>query len=477
MLNIFDRLILGEIIMKKLANRYRTYFTNRPETLIVYSFLSVIVIGAFLLSLPVASRVGRLSLIDALFMSTSAVCVTGLTLVDIGRNFTLFGQLVLLCLIQLGGLGIMTFSLLFLVLIGRKVSLRSRRSIVNLSPNIDLQNFKYSLSVIFIMAFVIEAIGASLLFLHFKNIHSVLFAAYSSVFHSISAFCNAGFSLYSDSFVRFNNQPYVLFVMIGLIVLGGLGFIVIDELINFYKKRRQSSRLPLSLHTKIALIGSLFFTAFGFCFIWSLERSNLFADMPSGQQFLNALFLSVTSRTAGFNTVETSLLANPTLFFVIILMFVGGCPGSTAGGIKIHTAVSLIAFAKDKLKGLSMASIFNRKIPNDVVDRAMTVLVVSSLIVMCSFFVIEIAQSVHTPHILVGRKEDFLDLLFESISAFGTVGLSTGATSKLTFLGKIITILLMFSGRLGPLTIGIALQIRQKKKIKYEFPQEEIMIN
>jgi trk system potassium uptake protein TrkH len=276
----------------------------------------------------------------------------------------------------------------------------------------------------------------------------------------------------------FNNNPYVMLILMSLIALGGLGFIVIYEVFHIsVNKRKNNRKIGLSLHTKIALTGSLFFIIFGAISIWLLEIRGILRDMPIVHQFFNSFFLSVTSRTAGFNTLDLSLLSTPTLLLVISLMFIGGCPGSTAGGIKIHTFLSVIALIRNKLKGLDMASLFGRRIPNATVDRALTIFISSLLIIFFAVFLLQLIENPLIPHLEINLKEGFLDTLFEAVSAFGTVGLSTGTTSYLSFGGKAIIIFLMFIGRIGPLTLGIALQSRKRSKIVYEFPDEEIILS
>lgn len=456
----------------------KNLFNHKPEALIFYSFLLVVLIGTALLRMPFSSRNIPLSWIDALFMSTSAVCVTGLSVVDVGAGLTLFGQSIILILVQLGGLGIMTFSLLFLISIGKRVSLHSQLCIQDLSQDMSLRNIKYSVFLIFIMTFVVEFVGMCLLFLNFKNYHPFGFALYSSLFHAISAFCNAGFSLYSDSFVSFKGNPSIMLILMVLVVLGGLGFIVIYEVFRIVvNKTNRGRRAALSLHTKIALTGSVFFIVCGGFVVWLFESRGALRDMPVLYQIFNAIFLSITSRTAGFNTLDTASLSNPTLLFVIFLMFVGACPGSTAGGIKIHTLFSVAALVRNKMRGLGMSSLFKRKISPAIVDRAITIFISAFLIVLVAVFLLQITENNSISHLKVNPKEGFLDTLFEAVSAFGTVGLSTGITSSLSTGGKVIIIFLMFAGRIGPLTLGIALQMRQKRNIVYEFPNEEIVVS
>ncbi|MBN1493988.1 MAG: hypothetical protein JW938_07565 [Candidatus Omnitrophica bacterium] len=456
----------------------KNIFNHKPEALIFYSFVTAAFLGALLLQLPFAATTKPLSFIDALFMATSAVCVTGLSLIDIGTDLTLFGQIVILFLIQLGGLGIMTFSMLFLIFVGKKIAIAHQLCIPDLSQEISIKNFKYAIVSIVALTATIELIGAVLLYFPFRERHSGLFAMYNALFHSISSYCNAGFSLYADSFMGFSAHPYVMSVVMVLIVFGGLGFIVLYELLKVcFRKRRHENKTGISLHTKIALTGSFLFICLGAILIWCLEHRGIMQDMPLGHQIFNSLFLSITSRTAGFNTLDTSLLSNPTLLLLLLFMFVGGCPGSTAGGVKIHTFFSLIALTKNKLQGLSMVSLFKRKIPDVVIDRALTIFISSMLIVFGAVFLLQLVENVTVSHFLVQERKAFLDTLFEAVSAFGTVGLTTGTTNHLSYLGKIIIILLMFVGRIGPLTLGIALQMQQKKKLIYEFPQEEIIVS
>lgn len=453
-------------------------FHHKPEVLILYSFLLFAVLGAFLLKLPIASTKGALSWIDAFFMSTSAVCVTGLSTVDVGTQLTVFGQIVILCLIQIGGLGIMTFSLLFLIFLGKQISLPFQLCLPDLSQEISFKNIRYAIASIFMMTITFELVGMIVLFCAIKNHHTVLFALYSALFHSVSAFCNAGFSLYADSFMHFNTNPYIMCTLMGLIIPGGLGFIVIYEILRIaVNQKRGKGKMGMSFHTKIALMGSAVFIGGGTLIIWIFERGACLRGMSLPNQFFNALFLSVTSRTAGFNTLDTSLLSNPTLLILLFCMFVGGCPGSTAGGIKLHTFFSLLALVKDKLRGLQMASLFKRKIPDAVLVRAFTIFVSALLIIFAAVLFLQLSENASVSHLFVGEREEFFDTLFEAVSAFGTVGLSTGTTPYLSFLGKIIIIMLMFIGRVGILTLGIALQMKQKEKILYEFPQEEILVS
>jgi len=447
---------------------------NRPEKLIAYSFICAIIAGCLLLKLPFSAKSGHMSFIDALFTATSAVCVTGLSVIDIGKDLTFTGQAFMLVLIQAGGLGIMTLSVLFFLMLGKRTSFTSRLSLGNISLDFDPQSMKRTLGLVLATTFIFEFAGAALLYGQMSRIHTFPMAVFSSVFHAVSAFCNSGFSLYSDSLTRFQGQIYVPVVIMALVVTGGLGFMVISEFYEGIIDIKNRKRFRLSLHSKIALTGTACLLVLGAAVIFALEQKNLFAGMPAVNKAVNAVFLSVTSRTAGFNTVDTGMLSNATLFFVIMLMFIGGCPGSTAGGIKVNTFVVLFAVLAGKLKGDLTTSIYKRKIPPVVIDKTVAIFS-ASLFVLCLFlFLFLMSENIWVSHTV--SKGSFLELFFESASAFGTVGLSVGATAKLSTLGKLLTVFLMFAGRVGPITLAVALQTMRRKRLKYEYAEEEIMV-
>ncbi len=446
----------------------------KPEKIIVYSFLGAILLGTLLLMAPFATKSGHMPVTDAIFTATSAVCVTGLSVVDIGSDLTFWGQVIILLLIQAGGLGIMTFSVLFFIMLGRRTSLTTRLSISNISLKIDTLNLKRTLKIVVLTTFIFETIGAMFLFTRFNDIHPIPFAVFSSIFHAVSAFCNAGFSLYSDSLSRFSGSFFVPSVMIALIVLGGLGFMVINELLLWGESVKKHEKIRISLHTKIALTGTAALLLIGTAIIWPLESQNLLASYSPAHKFMNSLFLSVTARTAGFNTVNTALLSDATLFFLLFLMFVGGCPGSTAGGIKINTFMVLCALVAGKLKGTSSTSVYNRKIPSTVIDKTLMIFAASLLLLFSFLFMMLIVEKGGLSH--ASSRGGFLEIFFETTSAFGTVGLSTGITPMLTVSGKLLLVLLMFAGRIGPITLGIALHTRRKKDVKYDYAEEEIMV-
>lgn len=449
-----------------------TKLSLNPGRMVLVSFASAIFIGALLLRLPIATRQGSLSWIDAFFMSTSATCVTGLSVMDIGTRLTFFGQTVILMLIQAGGLGIMTFSVFLMILFRQNVSLSSIIS-VNFEPQHNhAGKLLHVLLFVLGMTFTIEAIGACLLFSRFKDLHSLPFAVFSSVFHSVSAFCNAGFSLYKESLVRFQHEFFVPAVFMGLIILGGLGFMLIDEIRVWLYRRIHGMPMKLSLHTRICLTMTVILIVSGAGFIFLLERQNLLENLPRSQQIVNAFFMSITARTAGFNMIEIPSLTNATLFFLMWLMFIGACPGSTAGGIKVTTIAVLYALIKSKIRGVS-ASLFHRNIPNATVIRSLSMFAASFFMIVVATFLFLMSEHIGVSH--MDTKGSFLDQIFEVTSAFGTVGLSTGITTTLTTIGKAFVIFIMFAGRVGPLTLGVIF-LTGKAKPVYDYVEEDVII-
>lgn len=447
-----------------------------PAKLIILSFLSAIGVGTALLMLPGATLGPPLSFIDALFMATSSVCVTGLSVVDIGSELTWLGQGVLLGLFQIGGLGIMTFSLVFSVLFGVRTSLAGRLSVSAFSRYADAWGVFHALLFALGVTFCFEVIGALLLYPKMAQLHPAPEALFSAIFHAVSAFCNAGFSLYGASLSGFRLEPGVLSVFMALIVLGGVGFIVLDELRRWVWNAvtRKEKTFRLSLHTRIALAGTLLLVVGGAAVIWLLEKDRLLSGMAMPAQIANALFLSITSRTAGFNTIETAFLTNGTLFFVISLMFIGGCPGSVAGGVKIHTLAIFLGYLKSALQGRRTVALFQRQIPRAIVGRSVAIIASAFLILHLAVLLL---QAVETSGVIRAAAQGrFLSLLFEATSALGTVGLSMGITSALSSPGKLLIVLLMFVGRVGPLTMALAILERQRRQVNFECVEEEILI-
>ena len=444
-----------------------------PSRTIIFSFLGVIVLGWILLSLPQASREGPLSLVDSLFTATSATCVTGLIVVDTGSRLTTFGQVVVLTLIQLGGLGIMTFSTLFLLMMGRGLSIKHRLILQESLSQYPLKDMFRLLRYVISFTLTVEALGALLLYGKFIRFYTPGQAAYHAVFHSISAFCNAGFSLYRTSFVAFQGDLWVNLVMTALIILGGLGFFVLTDL-NVLKRLTSFKRpRKLSLHTKtvFAVTGSLLLA--GTLLVLLMEWQNTLAGMPIGMKLLTSFFQSVTARTAGFNTLLTDKLNNATLFLLIVLMFIGASPGSTGGGIKTSTFGVLVALMLARLRGRRNVELFHRTISLAIVSRAVSVAALALITVAVITMILSVTEGgLVSSQLERGR---FLELLFETTSAFGTVGLSTGVTSSLTILGKILISITIFIGRVGPLTLALAIGQRAVRRT-YEYPEENVMV-
>ncbi len=422
------------------------------------SFALAILAGALLLFLPVAA-VHKISFIDALFTATSAVCVTGLTVLDTGKDFTLFGQIVILFLIQIGGLGIMTFSVFFLLFLKEKVPLKTKIAVKStLSGNYF--DVSYLIKNIFLVTMVIELSGALLLFIYFMLHHfSVSNALLFSLFHSVSAFCNAGFALFSDSLIGFQTNWFVNIVIMLLIILGGIGFTVYLDIIE---KR-------LSLHTKIVLSVSLFLIFIGTFFIFVVEYNNGLSGLNFGNKFLVSLFQSVTTRTAGFNTIDLNDFKDVTLIIMMLLMFIGASPGSCGGGVKTTTFTIFIMTLFSTSQGKDYINLFNRTISKEAIFKSFAVMLVAITFLLLGI----LGLSVFDPTPM--NRSDFLSATFEAFSALGTVGLSLGYTKKLSVYAKIVTIMLMFLGRVGPLTLVMGLRYKHRKAV-YKFAEENIMI-
>lgn len=445
-----------------------------PAVVILASFAAAIALGAALLALPAAST-ERLSLVDAVFTATSAVCVTGLTVVDTGTRFTTFGQLVILALFQVGGLGIMTVAMFAVLLLGRHVSFRDRMVIedsMHHSPTAELGRL---LRYVVAFTFTVEALGAVLLWLRWRNDFPAGRAVYLSAFHAVSAFCNAGFSLFPDSLVRYRGDAYVNAVMTLLIVMGGLGFLVNMELRDQVVLRLRGRRpTRLSLHARLVLTLTGTLLLLGMLGFLVTEWGNLLHGLPWSERLLAAWFQSVTPRTAGFNTVDYGEAATATLFFTIFLMFVGASPGSTGGGVKTTALGLLLVLLGARYRGRGRAMVFQRTIPHAVMDRALSVILLSWILTSSALLLLTVAELGAAPH--RGARPDFIQLMFETVSAFGTVGLSTGITPSLSAPGKMLIALLMFAGRLGPVTVALAAGRKSPGQVRFRYAEENVMV-
>lgn len=439
----------------------------QPVQLMALSFLGLIAVGTLLLSFPVATTNGHgTDFIDALFTATSAVCVTGLTVKDTPAFFSRFGQLVILTLIQLGALGIMTFSASLVAAFGRRLGLSQRSTfstMIEQTRDIDiLRTLRYLL----ILTVSAETAGTLLLFLRWRaDFPNPAAALYSAAFHSVSAFCNAGFSLFSDSLVRYRGDVVVNLIITGLVIAGGIGFGAVHELLNRRTFRRPLEVLRrLSVHTRLVLFTSGLLILAGTVFFFFFEYDNSLAPLPVGTKLLASFFQAVTPRTAGFNTVPFNALKPVTLFVWLGLMFVGASPGGTGGGIKTSTLAVLFLAVRSRIRGEDEIAVAGRAIPRDVVYRATAITAVAGTIVTGFFGLL-----------LITERAGFADILFETVSAFGTVGLTTGLTAELTPIGKLAVTVLMYAGRLGPLTLALAMSSR-RTALPIRFPDARIMV-
>ncbi len=437
-----------------------------PSRIIIGSFVLAILFGTFLLMLPIATVDGKgLSFVDALFTATSATCVTGLVVVDTGSFLTHFGQLVVLFLIQAGGLGIMTLSAFFAVAFGVRMSLRGKLILQDALNFYDMDTLGSLLVHIFLFTFVIEAFGFLLLTVSFlAGGMSWESAVYSAFFHSISAFCNAGFSLYSDSLTRFASSVVVNLTVCFLIVSGGIGFPVLYDLYRYFLSKRQGKRYVLAFHTRVVLFMTSVLILLGTVVIYGLESNNVLSHLSFKGKILASLFQSVTPRTAGFNTVDISALKETTWFFLMILMFIGASPGGTGGGIKTSTFLVILLSVVAIVRNKRDAVIFKRRISDEIIHRSVAIGFLALLLVCLGTFVVSLIE-----------KQSLIKVAFEVVSAFGTVGLSTGITPSLHPVSKLIISLIMLIGRVGPLTAVVAMaEDAETQRIRY--PEGEIIV-
>ena len=441
-----------------------------PAALMVSTYLLGMFFGTLLLKTPWATKTGHISWVDALFTVTSALCVTGLTVVDTGGYFSLAGQVVILFLIQVGGLGIMTFAIFILLSTGWRISTQQRFYVQeSFSPDV-LSDVKRLVSFIFVFTLVTELAGALLLAVSWRGDLGFGQRLFYSLFHSVAAFCNAGFSLYPANLMGYYDHALLNVTVAGLIIFGGLGFPVIFEVFSWMRVRKRSR---FSLHTKLALLSTAVLLAIGMAAFWLIERANCLHEMPVGTQFLVSFFQSVTPRTAGFNTVDFAKLNNATLMIVIILMFVGASPGSTGGGIKTTSVATLVSVLWNRLRGSESNNVMNSTLPQAMVGRAITVFILSInavVLVLCGLLITQIGGQSHE----YGRGL-FLEYLFETVSAFGTVGLSMGITPRLNDAGKLLITGMMFAGRVGILSLAYIFTSRETKA-GYRYAEENIMI-
>ncbi len=449
---------------------------RRPIQLLAVSFILMIALGMVLLTLPVATADGRgAPVIDALFTSTSAVCVTGLIVRDTQFYWSHFGQWVILVLIQFGGLGIMTFSASIIALIGGRLGVYGRKTmgeVVEDSRDLDIA---HSLRYILLFTLLAEALGFVVLFLRWVGATThPLEAAYNALFHSVSAFCNAGFSVFSTNLSAYPGDIIVNLTVIGLVLLGGLGFSVVHEVINRRNLRYLLDRVfrrpiaeppqRLSVHAFLVLRTSAILVLAGTVLFFFFEYDNALGPFSFGTKLLASLFQAITPRTAGFNTVPFDSLRPVTLFAITILMFIGASPGGTGGGIKTSTLAVLFLTLRNLIVGSTEVEVRGRSLPRDTIRRATGIAVGAASVLSLILGIL-----------LATERLPFANLLFETVSAFGTVGLTTGATPLLSVPGKVSIIVLMYVGRLGPLTLALTIRARQARPA-VQYPQTRVIV-
>ncbi len=446
-----------------ILNRVKLIKLNTAEILVL-GFAGLILLGSILLTLPIASQNGEsVGFVNALFTAASAVAVTGLVVVDTLTHWTTFGHVVILVLIQIGGLGIITMGTLFALVLGRKINFRERVIMQEAMNKITVSGVVRLAKYVLIMTFLFEGIGAVILATRFVPIYGLGKGIWLSVFHSISAFCNAGFDLIGNfqSLTPFVSDPVVSIVVALLIILGGIGFVVILELME------KKSFKKLSLHSKMTLSITGFLLLLGFIIVLALEFDNpeTMGNLGFGGKLLSGFFHSVTPRTAGFNTLPMDKLMMGTIVMTIVFMFIGGSSAGTAGGVKVTTLGVILATITSVIKGKQDTESFKRKLPRDLVNRSLTIITLSIGLVILVTFVLSVTEDA-----------TFKETFFEAVSAFGTVGLSLGITTELSTIGKIVITLTMFFGRVGPLTVFMALAERRQASSAIAYPDEEIMI-
>ncbi len=443
----------------------------KPAQLIVLSFLATILIGTLLLALPIANRDGHwLSFVDALFTATSAVCVTGLVVVPTALTFTGFGQAILLLLIQIGGLGLMTLSSLVMVLLGRKLTLKDRLALQEALNRDEMTGVVRLVKVILFTTLMIEGIGALLLMPVFV-VNNGGIGVWQAVFTAISAFCNAGFDILGTasnpfgSLTAYTGNVVVTLTVMMLIFLGGIGFAVISDVL------RCKFRIgKMQMHTKLVLLISIALVLVGFLFFVIAEQHHSMDTLSGGSKILAALFQSITARTAGFNTVDIAKMHPASRVFMMMLMFVGASPGSTGGGIKTTTLALIVCMMISGLKSKDDIVIMKRNIRPKNAYKAIAVILLGFTLVMSLTGILTITESAA----LEANVFTVENLMFEAFSAFGTVGLTTGVTPLLTIGGRIAVMIVMFFGRVGPITISLMFISKETELIHY--PEGSLMI-
>lgn len=437
--------------------KYRVIQLSPPQ-LLVAVFAFFIMVGMVLLKLPI-STTEPITWLEALFTTTSAMTVTGLAVVDTGSVYTVFGQIVVMCLIQLGGLGIMSFAVLIVMMLGKKIGFKERLLLQQSLNQTSVGGVIMLVRYLFTFSLLVEGIGMVFLATQWVPRYGWEQGLYYSLFHSVSAFNNAGFGLWSDSMMQFVGNPVINFTLSFLFIIGGVGFTV---LVDAWKSR---AFRKLSLHSKIMILGTLMINVAATLIIFILEYNNpgTLGHLSLGDKGLASYFQAVTPRTAGFNTLDYGEMESPTILFTVLLMFIGAGSASTGGGIKLTTFLMILLAVGAFLREKKDIKIFRRSIDQTIILKSLAISTLSVLLVFSSLFVLTISE----------KGADFQTLLFEVVSAFGTVGLSMNFSPELSTVGKWIIIFVMFAGKMGPLTLAYSLSRPGKEKIRY--PKEDIL--
>lgn len=449
----------------------RSGLSLNPPALFILSYAVAVLVGGTLLKMPFSLEMGRyISWMDAYYTATSALCVTGLTVVDTGSTFTLAGELIILGLIQTGGFGLMAFFALVFLWSGSRVSMQ-QESFIRETYSQDLfQNARRILYVILAFTFILELVGALLLTFAWDHPLSPAQRLYYGLFHSVSAFNNAGFALFPDNLMHYQTDVLLNLTITGLIILGGIGAPVIMDCWSYI---HSPTRFRFSLHSKLAVAATLALIAGGTLSIWLIERPGPLYQMPLQDQLMTSYFHAVSARTAGFNTVDLRQFGTAPLMIIMLLMFVGASPGSCGGGIKTTSIASLFVVLWNRLKGRNVNNVFRATLPNDTVNRTVSIFILASLFIITILTGLLISQVGELSHEQSGGL--FIEYLFETISAFGTVGLSLGATAKMNGTGKALIMLTMLVGRVGVMTV-VYLFISRESPARYQFVEENVMI-
>lgn len=451
-----------------MENGGKTSLLNKlaPVQILALGFAAVILTGAVLLTLPISSASGESTpFLTALFTSTSAVCVTGLVVVDTGTYWSTFGQVIIMLLIETGGLGFMSFATLIALLLGRRITLRERLVIQEAMNSFSLQGLVKLAKYALIATFAIEGTGAALLAIRFIPDYGLIRGIWYGIFHAVSAYCNAGFDIVGNfqNLIPYQESIIVNVTVMSLIVIGGIGFVVQSEVYecrNFKK---------FSLHTKVVLVTTAILILGGALFFFLLEHNNPGTMQPLSMKgkVLSSFFASVTPRTAGFNTLDTTKMTMASKIITIILMYIGASPGSTGGGIKTSTFAVLLMTVISVIKGREDTEIAGRRIPKDVIYRALSIVAISITLLLADVLILSMTE----------KGAELIEMVYEATSAFGTVGLSLNFSPRLTSIGRVIIILTMYIGRVGPLTLAFAFAQKQlKNNVAIKYPEEKLLI-